>query len=148
MKYLLTFALFFATNLYAITTDQFCSQFTWDNEKIECFKTVSGKFVFEPALNICQSFSFDNDKMNCLRTILNKNYSAGEVRTCANMAFESEKVNCLAQLGNRYDPIPPRDPRFEDIRKLSITGLDALRFNDLNTVYRVLNQINQLTSRP
>jgi hypothetical protein len=59
---LLICALFWGTSSFAISVDQFCSQFTWDTDKIECYKTVNGKYVDENALNICQMFSFDSDK--------------------------------------------------------------------------------------
>ena len=40
-------ALLWGTSSFAISVDQFCSQFTWDADKIECFKTVNGKYVDE-----------------------------------------------------------------------------------------------------
>jgi hypothetical protein len=79
--------------------------------------------------------------------VLNKTYSPGEVKACGDMSFESEKLNCLVQLGRVYQP-PRTGRQLDDIRKLTIVGMDALRANDLYTVGRVLNQINQISSTP
>jgi hypothetical protein len=147
MKILLS-ALFLALSFssQAISIDQFCAQFNWDREKIECHKAASGKFVDELALDICNGFSFDSEKKSCLNLILNKIYTPGEVKTCRDQTFDSEKVQCLQQLGRRN--IPSRNRELEDIKKLTITAQDALRANDLYTVRRALDRIYDISTMP
>lgn len=147
MKKLLSLlALLITTNTFAISVDQFCAQFSWDNEKVQCFKTANGKYIDEAALDICHGFSFDSEKMGCMNKILNKVYSPGEVRTCRDMSFDSEKLSCLVDLGRTQ--YPPRPGSMEEVKRLTTVGIRALRANDLYTVGQVLNQIYQISDTP
>lgn len=143
------FALIFSSQVFAINIDTFCDQFTWENEKIDCYKVAGRNFIDSKALDICNGMSFDSDKMNCLKAILNRSYTSGEARTCSNQSFDSEKMKCLGQLGTVVDQQQPGDNRkLESIRKLTITAQDFLRRNDVYSAQRTLDQIYQLTTTP
>ena len=143
------FALIFSSQVFAINIDDFCGQFTWDNEKMECYKVAGRNFIDSKGLDICNGMSFDNDKMSCLKVILNRSYTAGESKTCANQTFDNEKMKCLGQLGSVVDQRQPGDNRkLEAIKKLTITAQDYLRRNDIYNAQRALDQIYQITTTP
>jgi len=147
-KFLLLFLALFSTSSMAVTVDLFCSTMTWDNDKIECLKTARKGFIHEQALDICHELSFDNEKLNCMRMLINRDYTAMEVNTCKDLSFDTEKLKCLQQLGTIYRPTPPNDPRFAQIKKMAIVGLDSLRRGDIFGADQAFQQIINLLSRP
>ncbi len=149
MKYLLVLLLvFLSTSALAVTVDNFCSELTWDNDKIECLKTARRGFIHEEALDICHELSFDNEKLNCMRQIINRDYTRMEVNTCKDLSFDTEKLKCLQELGTIYRPTPPNDPRLPQIRKIAMAGLDSLRRGDIFGADQAFQQIINILSRP
>jgi hypothetical protein len=140
MKYLLVLLLvFLSSSALAVTVDNFCSELTWDNDKIECLKTARRGFIHEEALDICHELSFDNEKLN---------YTRMEVNTCKDLSFDTEKLKCLQDLGTIYRPTPPNDPRLSQIRKIAMAGLDSLRRGDIFGADQAFQQIINILSRP
>ncbi len=132
----------------AVTVDQFCNQFFFQDKKIECFKKASGKDFQGQALDLCQKFFNDDDKIECLTKVANKNYTNGELQACTGVFSDNDKMQCLVDLGRIVTPNPPVDQRRLDaIRKNAIVAKDAVNFGDQQGALNALNNIINLSTR-
>lgn len=139
---------FLSLSVSAVSVDQFCNQFFFQDKKIECFKKASGKEFQGQALDLCQKFFQDDDKIECLTKVANKNYTNGELQACAGVFSDSDKMQCLVDLGRVVLPNPPVDQRRLDaIRKNAIFARDAVSIGDQQGAINALNNIINLSTR-
>lgn len=150
MKKLALVTMFFLSlSVGAVTVDQFCNQFFFQDKKIECFKKASGKEFQGQALDVCQKFFHDDDKILCLTKVADKIYSNGELQACTGAFSDQDKMQCLVDLGRPFPPqTPPTDQRRLDaIRKNAVFARDAVNIGDQQGAINALNNIINLSTR-
>lgn len=148
MKKLALVTMFFLSlSVGAVTVDQFCNQFFFQDKKIECFKKASGKEFQGQALDLCQKFFNDDDKIECLTKVADKTYSSGELQACTGAFSDDDKMQCLVDLGRVNPPIPPVDTRRLDaIRKNAVYARDMIQSGNATSALGYLNNIIKLST--
>lgn len=123
---------------------RFCQSMTFQPDFNACYEVVRNAHYFDVgAINFCPQFSFADEKIECLRSIADKYYQNFELQFCASKTFSDEKMACLKQSGSTSAPsIPTAEIRNRVSTALSYLrgGNPQMADNTLADLLRLLDQ--------